>query len=418
MAKPPRRSWIASERPVARLIARPLREFLETEVAGGFLLLAATVVALIWANSPFRGIYDSLWETELALRLGPLELAEDLRHWVNDGLMAIFFFVVALEVKREIVRGELNEPRRAALPALAALGGMLVPAALYLSLNAGGPGAHGWGIPMATDIAFALGVLALLGPRAPASLKVFLLSVAVADDIGAIAVIAIFYSGGVAPLSLGVALALLGWILFLRSARVWWTPVYVVLGVGVWVAVLESGVHATIAGVALGLVTPVRASASVAERLEDALHPWTSYVIVPVFALANAGVTLGAEALGESTRSPVTAGIVLGLVLGKIIGISGFTWLAVRLGLGSLPRGVSWLQVVGVAAVAGVGFTVALFIAALAFDAPELQDQAKVGVLLGSVVAALLGAAVLGWSGRARQGGAEGPSVAERDSLS
>ncbi|MGH2709331.1 MAG: Na+/H+ antiporter NhaA, partial [Actinomycetota bacterium] len=333
-------------------------------------------------------------------------------------------------------------PRRAALPALAALGGMIMPAALYLSLNVGGPGAHGWGVPMATDIAFALGVLALLGPRAPASLKVFLLSVAVADDIGAIAVIAIFYSGGIAPLFLGAALALLGLILFLRSARVWWTPVYVVLGVGVWVAVLESGVHATIAGVALGLATPVRAldpserrriplferstdtddeaelnatdvrettlrlraSASVAERLEDALHPWTSYVIVPLFALANAGVALGTEALGESARSPVTAGIVLGLVLGKIIGISGFTWLAVRLGLGSLPRGVSWLQVVGVAAVAGVGFTVALFIAALAFDTPELQDQAKIGILLGSLVAAMLGAAVLAWPGRIRGG--------------
>jgi NhaA family Na+:H+ antiporter len=251
-----RRSWIASDRPTARIIGRPLREFLKAEVAGGIVLLGATVVALVWANVGPGETYQRLWTTTFTLRLGSLELSEDLRHWVNDGLMAIFFFVVGLEIKRELVRGELREPRKAVLPAIAALGGMVLPAAVYLALNAGRESARGWGIPMATDIAFALGVLALLGPRVPSSLKVFLLSVAIVDDIGAIVVIALFYSGGIDALPLGIALALLVIIMVLKRMRVWWIPVYVVLGTAVWLAVFESGVHATIAGVASGCWRP------------------------------------------------------------------------------------------------------------------------------------------------------------------
>lgn len=424
---------------IARGIARPLAEFLQTEIAGGVVLLLATGVALIWANSAFSDAYEKLWKTELSLRVGGFGLSEDLRHWVNDGLMAIFFFVVGLEIKRELVRGELREARKAALPVVAALGGMVVPAIIYLALNGtGGQAGRGWGIPMATDIAFAVGVLALLGPRVPSSLKVFVLSLAIADDIGAITVIAVFYSDGIHLLPLGLAVGLLALVILLRSIRVWRIPVYVVLGVGVWLAVLESGVHATIAGVALGLLTPVNpldpsrrsqirldgpeqestsethprwlretklslhASASVAERLEHDLHPWTSYVIIPVFALANAGVSLSRGALFDALGSSVTLGVALGLVAGKIVGITGFSWAAHRLGLGSLPDGTTWPQLIGAAAIAGIGFTVALFIAGLAFEDAAIQAQAKVGILLGSLLAAGIGAIVLRLAGRTR----------------
>ncbi|MGH2805811.1 MAG: Na+/H+ antiporter NhaA [Actinomycetota bacterium] len=426
---PLRGSWLSSDRRVPRLIARPVRTFLQTEAAGGIVLLAAALVALIWANSPLRDGYAALWETEFRISIGSFELAEDLRHWVNDALMALFFFVVGLEIKRELVTGELNDARKASLPAIAALGGMVGPALLYLAFNVGGPGVGGWGIPMATDIAFAVGVLALLSDRVPTGLKVFLLSLAIVDVIGAILVIALFYSSGLQVVWLATAAALIIVMLILRRVRVVWVPVYVVIGTGVWLAMFSSGVHATIAGVALGLLTPALPTdpggfsdvldrarglssepdaqslreitmqgnevVSVAERLEHLLHPWTSFVVVPVFALANAGVTLSGGMFAEALGARVALGIIVGLVVGKIVGISGASWVAVRLGLGRLPDGMEWSHVIGGAAVAGIGFTVSLFVTGLAFDDPALVAPAKLAILIASVVAGTLGAATL-----------------------
>jgi NhaA family Na+:H+ antiporter len=340
--------------------------------------------------------------------------------------------VVGLEIKRELVAGELNDARRAALPAICALGGMVMPALIYLALNAGGDASSGWGIPMATDIAFAVGVLALVGPRCPPTLKVLLLSIAIVDDIGAILVIAFFYTNQIHPEWLVTACAFAIVIVLMRTVRVWWTPAYVVIGVALWYAMFESGVHATLAGVALGLLTPalpmdpsgirdtlrearslaeepspakVRATAlqakelvAVAERLEHLLHRWSSFAIVPVFALANAGVVISVDAMSEAATSTVVLGIVVGLVMGKLVGISGFAWLAVRSGLGALPEGVGWRHVVAVGAVAGIGFTVALFLAELAFEGHRIVDEAKIGVLLASLAAALLGWALIRWS--------------------
>ena len=422
-------SWLSSERPVARYLARPIRTFLHTEAAGGVVLLVATVAALIWANSPLSGSYETFWGTELSIHAGPLHIAEDLRHWVNDALMAIFFFVVGLEIKRELVTGELNDARKASLPALAAVGGMVVPALLYIAFNRGTEAGHGWGIPMATDIAFAVGVLAVLGNRVPSGLKVFLLSLAIVDDIGAIVVIAVFYSSGINFAFLGAAGGGLLLVLALRQARVFWTPIYVVVGAGVWIATLESGVHATIAGVALGLMAPAhpvdprgigdviegagelseetdaeslrrvtlqaREVVSVAERLGHLLHPWTSYVVIPLFALANAGVVLSADRIGDAFSSRIALGIGAGLIVGKIVGITGMSWLAVRLGLGRTPAGVGWRHIFGAAAVAGIGFTVSLFIAGLAFDSAVQVDVAKIGILLASLTAGVIGYTVL-----------------------
>jgi Na+:H+ antiporter, NhaA family len=428
--QPPAHSWVTSNRPIPRLLVRPLREFLDTETAGGIVLLTATAVALGWANSPWSGAYEALWSTDLAIRFGPFSLVEDLRHWVNDGLMAVFFFVVGLEIKREIVDGELRYARSAALPIIGAVGGMVVPALLYWSLNLGGQGAPGWGIPMATDIAFALGVLALFGSRVPSALKVFLLTLAIVDDIGAILVIAIFYSEGIQIPWLFVAYVLLLAVVAMRSIRVWWVPAYVVLGTGVWLATYQSGIHATIAGVALGLLTPsqaqapspleetsppqrepdphtvqfvsaqARASISVVERLEHVLHPWTSYVIVPIFALANAGIALGGDVVAAAIASPVTTGIVIGLVVGKLSGVFGSAWLAHRLGFATLPEEVSWLHIAAAAGVAGIGFTVSIFIASLAFSDPHIVAEAKIGVLAASLLATLLGAGILRVAGR------------------
>ena len=436
-------SWLASDRAVPRLVARPFREFLDTEVAGGIALLVAAAVALIWANSPWSDSYESLLTTELSFQIGSYEIAEDLQHWVNDALMALFFFVVGLEVKRELAHGELSDPRKAAFPSVAALGGMVVPALIYTAFNLGGEGSAGWGIPMATDIAFALGVLALFGNRIHPSLKVFLLSLAVADDIGAIVVIALFYTSDLNAVALLVAAGLLGVVALLRALRVIWMPLYVLVGVGVWLATYESGVHATIAGVALGLMTPVNPSrdpsddarssldpdpdrlddedsqgfapakvrawrlrtqerVALGEYLEHALHPWTSFVVVPIFALVNAGVSLTGGDISNALSSPVTLGIVAGLVVGKLAGISLFAYAAQRIGFAELPEGVPGRQILGAAAIAGIGFTVSLFIAELAFDEAALIDEAKVGILVASVLAAGLGALVL------RLGGASG----------
>jgi len=410
-----------------RRLPRGVRRFLDTEAAGGLVLLGAAAVALIWANIPWRSSYQALWNTGLSVGVGRFVLAEDLRHWVNDGLMAVFFFVVALEIKRELVHGELREPRVAAVPVVAALGGMAVPALVFLVVTLGRGGARGWGIPMATDIAFAVGILAVVGPRVPPSLKLFLLTLAIVDDIGAIAVIALFYASGLQPAFLAAAVLLLASMLGLRRAGVVWMAPYVVLGSGVWLATQASGVHATVAGVALGLLTPARpltpaavarrwggdlsdepgpaelqamirlakTSVSPAERLEHLLHPWTSFLVVPVFALANAGVAIRGDSFAARGTVAVGAGVVVALVVGKLVGISAATWVVVRSGLGRLPEGATWAMLVGVAAVGGIGFTVSLFIAELAYQPGAIQDAAKLGILMASAVAGSLGAVLL-----------------------
>ena len=375
-----------------------LREFIDVEVAGGLVLLAGAVLALVWANLGEPGQYEGLWRSHLRLGAGPVALDLELRHWINDLLMALFFFVVGLEIKRELVDGELRGARRAALPAIAALGGMVAPALIYLALNPAGAAASGWGIPMATDIAFAVGVLALFGKRIPLGLKVFLLSLAIVDDIGAIAVIAVFYSANIGLLPLVLSAASVA--AFAASWRVSSTlrrPLLPVLAAAAWVALYASGVHPTIAGVALGLCVPAGTDPdpSPAERLGHSLHPWTSFGIVPVFALANAGVALPAGGLAAALGHPVAAGAVAGLLIGKLLGISLASYLAVRTGLAVLPSGVGWGSIVGVAALGGIGFTVSLFITELAFTERALADAAKVGVLAGSTLAAALGCLLL-----------------------
>jgi NhaA family Na+:H+ antiporter len=429
--------WLHSDRPVPRRLLRPLQQFLETEHAGGVALLAAAAVALAWANSPWGHTYRAFWHTELTLRLGPWSLSHDLREWVNDALMVLFFFVVGLEIKRELVTGELRDPRRAALPIAGAAGGMVAPALLYIAFNPPGSEAfRGWGIPMATDIAFAVGVLTLVGRGVPTGLKTFLLALAIADDIGAILVIALFYSGRIAWPALLAAVLLLGAVVALQRVHVRHTVAYLALGAGAWLATHQSGVHATIAGVALGLLTPAvpfqrpravgeealrvaertqgepwppdahahhwlrlgslaREAVSPLVRLETLLHPWSSFVVVPVFALANAGVALSPGAAREAVGHPVALGVAVGLVVGKPLGITVASWLAVRSGVARLPAEARWSQLLGVGVVAGIGFTVSLFIGELAFASEAVRDMAKVGIFVASVVASVLGWGIL-----------------------
>lgn len=408
--------------------------FLAQETASGLLLLLATAAALIWANSPFSEGYHHFWETEIDISIGswmPLMLdghSLNLELVVNDVLMVLFFFVVGLEIKSELVTGDLSSPKEAALPALAAIGGMVVPAGIYALINLGGDGISGWGVPMATDIAFAVGVLALLGPRIPSRLKLFLLALAIADDIGAILVIAVFYTEGLQFGWLGLAVAGLALVIVMQRSRVWFTPIYVMVGIVIWYATFRSGVHATIAGVALGLLAParpllgsrafervedvvagdnassselrdvswkMRESVPVTGRLIGLLSPWTSFMIIPIFALANAGVTLSGEAVSAAASSRVTLGVIAGLVIGKPLGIWVTTMLATRYTSVELPAGLTSLHVLGAGAVAGIGFTVALFIGALAFDDPAIGEQATMGVLVASVSATLLGFLIL-----------------------
>lgn len=410
-----------------RRVVRPLDDFISTEVLSGLVLLGATLTALIWANSPAGDSYVNLWSTQLSISLGTLSLDLDLKHWINDGLMAIFFFVVGLEIKRELVEGELRDPRRAALPVIGAIGGMVIPAAIYLAVTASGPpeAGHGWGIPMATDIAMALAVLSLLSKRVPATLKLFLLALAIVDDIGAILVIAVFYSAGIQFHWLGLAAALLAFLFMIRQLGLQWRPVYVVVAVAFWFAVHETGVHATIAGVLLAFAAPTRPirpaeyvdtdklvdigsvhtahetatlarqSVSVVEWLVHILHPWTSFLILPLFALANAGVALSSSDLQEASTSVVTLGVVAGLVLGKTLGISAAIWIACKLGVAERPEGVTWAQIVAISSLAGIGFTVALFITELAFVDQTLVAEAKIGVLAASLTAGLIGYSLL-----------------------
>jgi NhaA family Na+:H+ antiporter len=368
-----------------------LREFLRTEASGGAVLLLATIAALVWANL-WSDSYDAFWHHEI----GPGAYRLSLESWASDGLMTVFFFVVGLEIKRELVTGELRDRKKAVLPIVAAAGGMVGPALIYLVL-ADPSARRGWGIPTATDIAFTLGVLSIIGSRVPDGLKAFLLALAIADDVGGIVVIAVFYAKGLSFgwLMLGaVALAL---VLGLRGLGVNRSLPFLPLGVFAWIAMFHSGVHPTIAGVALGLLTPALPirGRSVLEDLQRRLHPVSSYAIVPIFALANAGITLDAATVRDAARSTVFWGIVAGLVIGKTVGIGGATWLGVRLRLGLLPDGVRVPHVLGVASLAGIGFTVALFMAGLAFDDADPALAAKVAILTGSIVSALIGTTIL-----------------------
>ena len=387
-------------------------EFVSVEALASLGLLAVTILALGWANSPWRDAYADLWHTDLTVGTATFGITEDLRHWINDGLMAIFFFVVGLEIKREIVCGDLRDPRRATAPVLAALGGMVVPAAIYLAINVGTGGGEGWGVPIATDIAFALGLLALLGRRLPSGLRLLLLTLAIVDDVGAIIVIAIFYTSAVSLPWLGAAVATVGGIVLMGRLGARSPFAYVAPGVLLWVCTFEAGIHATIAGVVLGLLAPARPfrGRPVIDQVEQALHPWTSFVIVPVFALANAGVALSGDALGDATSSRVTWGIVVGLVGGKLLGVFGALVLSTRLGIGTLPDDVRLADTVAVAALAGIGFTVSLFIADLSFAGGPLLAEAKVGILVASIVSAAVGCALLLWRGRVRAPASEDAS--------
>ena len=385
------------EPPIAAVI-RPFQKFFKLEEAGGILLIACTIVALVWANSPWAASYAALWGQELGFGIGSFELKKSLLHWINDGLMALFFFFVGLEIKREILIGELSSLRKAALPIAAAVGGMIVPALIYSAMNVGGTGARGWGIPMATDIAFALGILGLLGKRIPLGLTVFLAALAIADDVGAVVVIAVFYVAQMAWMPLVVAGGVVVLLMLANRLGVRNAFIYLLLGIVVWLCVLQSGVHASIAGVIVAMTIPARKRAGQIEtplgRMEHALYPWVSFVIIPLFALANAGIVVGAG-VSEALQSPVTLGVILGLALGKPIGITLFAWMVVKLRVASLPDAVSWRHLHGAAWLGGIGFTMSIFITTLAFTDGILVLEAKVGVLVASVVSGVIGWLIL-----------------------
>ncbi|TGV09521.1 Na+/H+ antiporter NhaA [Mesorhizobium sp. M8A.F.Ca.ET.173.01.1.1] len=372
------------------------REFLDSEAAGGIILMAAAALALIVANSPLAETYFAV----LHAYLGPLSVS----HWVNDGLMAVFFLLVGLEIKREMLDGQLSTWPRRVLPGIAAAGGMVVPALVYVAVNSNNPAAlSGWAIPTATDIAFALGVLSLLGSRVPASLKVFLTALAIIDDLGAVIIIAIFYTSGLSLAYLGAAFAVIAVLVALNRMRVMSLVPYLVLGAILWVLVLKSGVHATLAGVALALTIPLERSAGIGHdldhsplhRLEHGLHKLVAFIVIPIFGFANAGVSLAGLSFGALIE-PLTLGVAAGLVVGKLVGVFGSSALAIRFGLADLPAHAGWMHMLGISLLCGIGFTMSLFIGLLAFASDvALQDAVKVGILAGSFVAALLGAAVL-----------------------
>ncbi len=425
------------------LFMRSFKEFAKLEAAGGILLLIFTALALVWANSPWASSYFNLWQMRLTVGLGGFVLDKPLLLWINDGLMAMFFFTVGLEIKREILMGELSSPKKAALPIAAAIGGMIVPALIYTAINFGKPSAPGWGIPMATDIAFALGVMALLGKRVPLKLKLFLTSLAIVDDLGAVLVIAFFYTSKIVWAQLLMAGIFLIGLLVANRAGIRSPLVYALLGIGgLWLSFLLSGIHATVAGVLAAMTIPVRSSVSKEEflergryfiedfeessrhgmniltnkqqreaaeslesvselvqtplqRLEHALHPWVTFVVMPIFALANAGVSFSDVGLVQSLSSTVGLGIVIGLVVGKQIGITLFSWVAVRIGVANMSEGVSWRQIYGVAWLAGIGFTMSIFIASLAFQNTQFLFMAKLAILTASVVGGIIGFIIL-----------------------
>ncbi|MDP9378626.1 MAG: Na+/H+ antiporter NhaA [Chloroflexota bacterium] len=448
---------VQPQHPIRRVLY-PISEFMHEEASGGIVLMLCAIAALIWANSPWADAYTSLWQTRVTIGPEGYDISKDLLHWINDGLMAVFFFVVGLEIKREVLVGELASLRQAALPIAAALGGMVVPALIYLSLNLAGEGASGWGVPMATDIAFALGVLALLGRRTPTSLKVFLTALAIVDDLGAVLVIALFYTAEVSWAALGAAAVFLAILTAINRLDVRHPVPYALLGIGLWVAFLKSGMHATIAGVLLAMMIPARTRVDTGEfvqrarelldefdrsgeeganiltnagqqaaveeleaaceqvqtpmqRLEHSLHPWVAFGIVPLFALANAGVALGGD-LGAALTEPVTLGVIAGLVLGKQVGITLFAWLVVRTGVTDLPSDISWRHVYGAGWLAGIGFTMSLFISSLAFGEGPLLNTAKVGILAASLLSGMVGWTIIRTTSRAGRSNTSGTPLA------
>lgn len=434
--------------PIDRLLI-PVQRFTHQEAAGGIVLLIAAVLALVLANSPLYHAYHDVWETHLIIGFNEFRLDKALHFWINDALMAVFFFVVGLEIKRSLLLGELASIRRAAFPIVAAIGGMIVPATLYLLLNSQGEAARGWGIPMSTDIAFSLGVLALLGSRAPLSLKVFLTAFAIVDDIGAITVIAIFFTETINWANLGVGMGLLALLVALNILGVRNALVYLLVSVVIWVSFFESGIHATVSGVLIAMTIPLRVRIDPAQfvargralmdiferegagharrgsfalmterqrgsleelegaskevesplqRLEHILHPWVVFVIMPLFALSNAGIPLG-EGIADGLTSPVTFGIVIGLMVGKPVGVLLFAWIAVKSRIASLPADISWLQVLGAAMLGGIGFTMAIFVTGLAFTDPTLVLQSKMAILIASLATGAVGYLIIRFSG-------------------
>jgi NhaA family Na+:H+ antiporter len=392
-----------NERGLTRLL-RPFQIFLRQESRSGVLLFAAAVLALVLSNSQWGWTYRNLWDAEILIGIGAARVPLVPLHVINDGLMTIFFLVVGLEIKREMTIGELSTMRQALLPILAALGGMIVPACLYLAMTHGTGAVSGWGIPMATDIAFSLGVLTLLGNRIPTQLKVFLTALAIVDDIGAVIVIAVFYASSLAWSHILVAVVILAVLAFLNWLGVRSFILYTVLGVGLWVALLDSGIHATIAGVLLAMAIPARgkqdevedtpAEIPYVQRMEEALHPWVTYGIVPLFALANAGVTFE-HGVGSLLQSNVALGVFLGLAVGKQAGITLFSWAAVKAGVATLPLSLSWRQIYGAGWLGGIGFTMSIFIANLAFGLGPSADLAKGGIYVASLFSGIGGLLVL-----------------------
>ncbi len=422
-------------------ILSPFQAFAQNKVSGGVLLLVCSIVALVWANSAWAQSYADFWHTRMEVGVAGYAIRQDLHFWVNDLLMAVFFLRVGLEIKREMLVGELASPRQAALPIAAAFGGVVVPALIYALMNRAGLGAAGWGIPMATDIAFALGVLTLLGDRVPVSLKVFLAALAIVDDIAAVIVIAVFYTASISWTALGIAALFLALLFALNRTGVRHPLPYALLGVCLWIAVLQSGIHPTIAGVALAFAIPCRTTLNSSEflarsravldyferaaglnkdlmnndelqaaiealddtcetaqpplyRIENALHSWVTFLVMPLFALANAGLVLPSDLVRQFSE-PVTLGVVLGLLIGKPIGVTLGSWLAVRTGFIALPEGITWSHIHGAAWLAGIGFTMSLFVAGLAFSEDSLLGMAKLGVLTASIFAGFIGSAIL-----------------------
>lgn len=423
-------------------VLRPVERYLHNESTAGILLMATALIGVVWANSPFAESYIHLWENEVSLKVGDYTVGNTLHHWINDGLMAMFFFVVGLELKREIMAGELSDVKKAMLPMSSAIGGMIVPAAIYLIFNPSGTGNNGWGIPMATDIAFAMGIMSLLGKRVPLTLKVFLTALAITDDLGAVLVIAFFYTSDISLLSLGTGVLFMVVLMVANYLGVRSTLFYGLVGIGgVWLAFLLSGVHATIAGVLAAIAIPARtkinepqfiddleknirkfheippndvtllepaqykvvesihqlteAAGTPLQRLEAQLHPWVSFVVMPLFALANAGVVLHGEKIGEMFTNTVTLGVLAGLTVGKFAGVVGFCWLATKLHIATLPMDINWRQIAGVGFLAGIGFTMSLFVTTLAFTDAELVDSAKLGIFAASIISGVVGYLVL-----------------------
>lgn len=425
--------------PIEKIIA-PVSHFIHLEYTSGIVLLFSVIIAIVWANSGWHELYHHIWEIDFSVGFDTYILKHPLHIWINDGLMAIFFFVIGLELKREFMDGELSSFRKAVLPMSAALGGMIVPALIYFVINKGTDADHGWGIPMATDIAFALALLSMAGKHVPTSVKVFLSALAVADDLGAVLVIAFFYTSGVNFAALGIAGVFLVVLIAGNRLGVRSSMFYLLLGIGVWIGFLLSGVHATIAGVLVAftipavtkideviyssnlkkltyefekeipsnssLTTPAQhqtiqhvktlsmAAETPLQKIEHALHPWVAFGIMPIFALANSGIVIGADFL-TSIINPVSIGVTAGLVVGKFVGILLFTWLMVKTGASVLPEGANWRHITGVALLGGIGFTMSLFISGLAFNNPVFVDQAKYGILIASIVAGVMGSLVL-----------------------